>query len=126
MRVFLGRSFHMETLLHRDVIPDKLTGRGVDGFARITLKDSERPLDRFYMHRLPKPWEQLGPIGVSASVRGKGYGGALLDAALCQLRDCGVRGCVIDWTELIDFYAKFSFTPYREYLILIKNTLSNG
>jgi GNAT superfamily N-acetyltransferase len=97
-----------------------LTARGIDGFVRITLEDSERPLDRFYMHRLPRPRGQLGPIGVSASVRGKGYGRALLDAALCQLRDGGVRGCVIDWTNLVDFYAKFGFKPYRRYAMLVK------
>jgi predicted N-acetyltransferase YhbS len=72
------------------------------------------------MHRLPKPWGQLGPIGVSKDVRGKGYGGALLDAGLGYLRDQGVRGCVIDWTDLVDFYGKFGFKPYREYAILGK------
>jgi GNAT superfamily N-acetyltransferase len=98
-----------------------ITPRNIDGFARITIENSERPLDRFYMHRLPKPWGQLGPIGVSKDVRGKGYGGALLDAGLCYLRDQGVRGCVIDWTDLVDFYGKFGFKPYREYAILAKD-----
>jgi len=73
------------------------------------------------MHRLPKPWGQLGPIGVSKDARGKGYGGALLDAGLRYLRDQGVRGCVIDWTDLVDFYGKFGFKPYREYAILAKD-----
>jgi predicted N-acetyltransferase YhbS len=72
------------------------------------------------MHRLPRPWGQLGPIGVSQDTRGKGYGGALLDAGLRYLRDQGVRGCVIDWTDLVDFYGKFGFKPYRKYQMLIK------
>ncbi len=97
-----------------------LTARGVDGFARLTYENSERPIERFYMHRLPKPWGQLGPIGVSADTRGKKYGGALLDAGLCQLRDAGIRGCVIDWTDLVHFYGKFGFTPYREYAMIAK------
>ena len=97
-----------------------ITERGVDGFARLTFADSERPIDRFYMHRLPKPWGQLGPIGVSKDTRGKGYGGALLDGALGHLRDQGIRGCVIDWTSLADFYGKFGFKPYREYAMLSK------
>lgn len=96
------------------------TERGVDGFARLTFNDSERPLDRFHMHRLPRPWGQLGPIGVSADCRGKGYGGALLDAGLCRLRERGVHGCVIDWTSLLDFYGKFGFKPYRQYAMLFK------
>ncbi|HEX7593915.1 MAG TPA: GNAT family N-acetyltransferase [Anaerolineae bacterium] len=102
-----------------------LTHRGIDGFAHLTFEHSLYPMDRFYPHRLPRPWAQLGPIGVSADARGKGFGGALLDAALRHLRDRGVRGCVIDWTEFTDFYAKFGFKPYRQYLVLIKSALRN-
>lgn len=97
--------------------------RGVDGCCLITFEDSYRPLDRFYMHRLPHPWGQLGAIGVSADRRGLGYGGALLDGGLRTLRDGGVRGCIIDWLVLVDFYAKFGFTPYRRYEMLSKNLL---
>jgi len=97
-----------------------ITERGIDGFARLTFEDSERPIERYYMHALPRPWGQLGPIGVSADCRGRGYGGVLLDASLCHLRDRGVRGCVIDWTGLVDFYAKFGFKPYRQYAMLLK------
>ncbi|MBI5035698.1 MAG: GNAT family N-acetyltransferase [Chloroflexi bacterium] len=93
----------------------------VDGFARLTFEDSERPIERFYMQRLPKPWGQLGPIGVSKDTRGKGFGGALLDAALYRLHEQGIRGCVIDWTSLAEFYGKFGFKPYRKYLMLIKS-----
>ena len=96
------------------------TERVVDGFARLTFEDSERPIERFHMRRLPRPWGQLGPIGVSDDWRGKGYGGALLDAGLRRLRECGVRGCVIDWTSLLDFYGKFGFKPYRQYAMLVK------
>ena len=93
----------------------------VDGFARLTFVDSERPIERFYMQRLPKPWGQLGPIGVSQDTRGKGFGGALLDAALNRLHGQGIRGCVIDWTSLADFYGKFGFKPHRKYAMLVKN-----
>lgn len=127
---FLAREFpgrwryeFQEFLRERGRISDYVllwTERGIDGFARITLENSERPLDRFYMHRLPRPWGQLGSIGVSKDVRGKGYGGALLDAGLRYLHDQGVRGCVIDWTDLVDFYGKFGFKPYREYTMLGK------
>ncbi|CAG0969275.1 hypothetical protein ANRL3_01392 [Anaerolineae bacterium] len=96
------------------------TRRGVDGFAKLCFEDSITPINRVYPWNLPRPWGQLGPIGVSQDVRGKGYGGALLDAALCHLRERGVRGCVIDWTDLVDFYGKFRFKPYREYLMLTK------
>jgi len=96
------------------------TERGVDGCCRLTFEDSIWPIERFYMHRLPRPWGQLGSIGISADCRGKGYGAALLDGGLRHLRDNGVRGCVIDWTGLLDFYGKFGFEPYRQYAVLVK------
>jgi len=91
------------------------TERGVDGCCRMTFEDSAWPIERFYPYRLPRPWGQVGAIGISADVRGKGYGAALLDAALRRLHDNGVNGCVIDWTGLVDFYGKFGFEVYRSY-----------
>ena len=98
-----------------------ITEDGVDGCARLTFEDSERPIERFYPHLLPHPWGQLGSIGVSKRVRGKGLGGMLLDLSLCRMRDEGIRGCVIDWTSLVDFYGKYGFTPFRKYHMLLKN-----
>ena len=98
-----------------------LSDSGVDGFARLTFEDSTQPYERFYPYNLPRPWGQLGPIGVSASLRGQGYGRAVLDAGLCYLRERAVRGAVIDWTDLVDFYAKFGFKPYRRYAMLAKD-----
>lgn len=92
-------------------------------FCQITLPDSVRKLDRFYPHRLPHPWGQLGTIGVDENLRGQGFGGLLIDKALLYLQALGVNGCVIDWTSLLDLYGKFGFIPYRRYLHLAK-TLS--
>jgi GNAT superfamily N-acetyltransferase len=92
--------------------------RGVDGCCLLTFPDSVRPLERFYPYELPKPWGQLGSIGVSAACRGQGFGAALLDAGLRRLHDNGVNGCVIDWTTLIGFYGKFGFEQYREYAMM--------
>lgn len=99
-----------------------ITARGVDGFCRMTFEDSERPIERFFMHRLPHPWGQAGPLGISADARGKNYGLAVVDAALRHLHSRGIDGCVIDWTSLTDFYARFGFDPYREYAMLGKVT----
>jgi GNAT superfamily N-acetyltransferase len=96
------------------------TDRGVDGCCILTFEDSYLPIERFYPYRLPRPWGQLGSIGVSEDRRGQGYGAVLLDAGLRRLHNNGVNGCVIDWTDLLDFYAKFGFAPYRSYLILSK------
>jgi predicted N-acetyltransferase YhbS len=92
--------------------------RGVDGCCLLTFPDSVRPLERFYPYQLPKPWGQLGSIGISADRRGVGFGAALLDAGLRRLHNNGVNGCVIDWTTLTDFYGKFGFAPYRSYVML--------
>ena len=92
----------------------------IAGFGRLTFEDSERPIDRFYPNPLSRPWGQLGPLGVARSLRGRGYGGVLVSAALKQLRRQGVDGCIIDWTNLLDFYAVFGFRPHRQYGVLIK------
>ena len=96
------------------------TERGVDGFCQLTFEDSRRPLERFYPYRLPRPWGQLGAIGVSEAYQGRGYGAAVLDAGLRRLHNNGVNGCVIDWTGIVDFYAKFGFEKYRGYHFLMK------
>jgi GNAT superfamily N-acetyltransferase len=101
-------------------------GGGVEGFCQVTFEDSARPLGRYYMQDLPRPWGQLGPIGIGQERRGKGYGAALLDAGLRYLRDRGVDGCVIDWTSLLDFYGKFGFQPYRQYAVLVKNLTADA
>jgi GNAT superfamily N-acetyltransferase len=96
-----------------------LTWRGgqVVGFCRLTLEpDSERPIDRYYLHGLPQPWGQLGPIGVAGGLRGGGFGRATLEGGLSELHRRGVNGAVIDWTDLIGFYGKFGFKPWREYI----------
>lgn len=96
------------------------TQGGIDGFCWLTFEDSVRSFDRCFMARLPQPWSHLGPIGISAAMRGGGYGAAVLDAGLRRLRDAGTAGCVIDWTDLLDFYGKFGFQPYRSYEMLAK------
>ena len=94
----------------------------VEGFCRIRRRwrYGVEPLDRYFMQRLPSPWGQLGPIGVGADSRGQGLGAALLDSGLRRLQAYGVRGCVIDWTTALDFYARFGFMPLRAYRVLVK------
>jgi predicted N-acetyltransferase YhbS len=99
------------------------TERGVDGCCVVTFEDSGQPIERFFPYGLPRPWGQLGSVGVSADQRGRGYGAALVDAGLRRLHNNGVNGCVIDWLVIVDFYAKFGFTPSREYRQMYKNSL---
>jgi GNAT superfamily N-acetyltransferase len=92
----------------------------IQGFCRLTLPHSERPIERFYPQRLPQPWGQYGPLGLSKAVRGRGLGGYLIDAAACHLQSLGVDGCVIDWTSLVELYGKFGFKVYNQYISLFK------
>ncbi|MEM7539778.1 MAG: GNAT family N-acetyltransferase [Chloroflexota bacterium] len=92
----------------------------VQGFCQLTFEDSYRPIERFYPYTLPRPWGQLGPIGVSKAARGQGYAAALIDASMRRFFNNGINGCVIDWTDLLDFYAKFGFGQYREYQMRMK------
>ena len=93
----------------------------IQGFVRLTLEDSERPIERFFPQRLSHPWGQFGPLGVSKAVRGQGYGGYMIDTAAAHLKSLGVNGCVIDWTSLVDLYSKFGFTIYNQYISLFKS-----
>jgi GNAT superfamily N-acetyltransferase len=92
----------------------------VEGFCRLTFTDSERPIERFYPQRLPRPWGQFGPLGLSKAMRGQGFGGYLIDAAALHMQSLGVDGCVIDWTSLVELYGKFGFKVYNKYISLFK------
>lgn len=59
----------------------------------------------------------LGPIGVGKVVQGHGLGLALLVAGLEQLRKWGATDTVIDWTDLLAFYARCGFRPFRCYTL---------
>lgn len=94
--------------------------RGIDGFCKLTFANSVQPIERYYPYGLPQPWGQLGPIGVSADCRGRAYGAAIMDVGLRRLVEAGVTGCLIDWTSIVEFYARFGFAPHRQYLRMSK------
>jgi GNAT superfamily N-acetyltransferase len=48
----------------------------------------------------------FGPTGVARDLRGNGFGRALLQASLSDLRRLGYRKAVIPWTDALDFYRK--------------------
>ncbi len=97
------------------------SSEGIIGFCSTTYEDSLRPIDRYFPIRLPRPWGQLGMIGIAQNSRGKGYGTFMIDAALKILQGNGVRGCIIDWTTKTGFYAKFGFTLYNQYISFFKS-----
>lgn len=58
----------------------------------------------------------LGAIGCSRSVRGQGIGLALLCLGVEMLRQQGITEMCIDWTNLLDFYGKIGFKPWKRYI----------
>jgi GNAT superfamily N-acetyltransferase len=92
------------------------SSRRIDACCQMTLEESVRRAERFYPAPLPHPWGQVGSVGVSA-----GYGSVLLDAALKHLQARGVRGCIIDWTDLTNYYERFGFIKHRAYHMLSKS-----
>ncbi|HQW34401.1 MAG TPA: GNAT family N-acetyltransferase [Thermoflexales bacterium] len=93
----------------------------VEGFCRFNTERSTQPMDRLFHAGLPHPWGHVGPLGVSESLRGTGLGARVVNCALAHLAAQGIRGCIIDWTHLLAFYAGFGFAPFREYVMLGKD-----
>jgi GNAT superfamily N-acetyltransferase len=88
----------------------------VEGFALIQSAEHRSPIGGgVWRSSLGASWGALGPIGISERLRGKGYGSALLGAALTELKHRGVQNAIIDWTNLVEFYGKHGFTPTRIY-----------
>ena len=96
------------------------TPQGMKGMCWTTFEDSYNPIEHFFPNGMEHPWGHLGSIGIAADSRGQGLAGVMIDYALRRLQSLGVDGCIIDWTELLDFYAKFGFKPYRQYFFLGK------
>ncbi len=102
-------------------------GETLEGFALVQQGTARIPIGgAVWRNSLGPNWGSLGPIGVSEHLRGQGAGGALLGAALEQLKIEGVRQCIIDWTSLVDFYRKFGFEVTRQYRTMTLNLESNN
>ncbi|MCB0824580.1 MAG: GNAT family N-acetyltransferase [Armatimonadetes bacterium] len=98
-------------------------GFAVEGFAYTQSFATTKtlPIAGGVWHQsLGEKWGSLGPIGVSQKVRGQKLGGALLAASLNEMKKSGVEQCIIDWTNLINFYAKFGFKPTRNYITFVR------
>lgn len=63
----------------------------------------------------------LGPIGISKGFRGRGWGLYLMDRVIASFKERGFYHMVIDWTGLVDYYAKLGFNPVSKYHTLYHN-----
>lgn len=98
------------------------------GFARIAIRNRFLPIEEGWTPgalRLPLHSDResacltndgcLGPIGVSASQRGKGTGRLLLGLVLNSLRTSGAKRTCIDWTDAMKYYQPLQFRVVRRY-----------
>ncbi|UHA73973.1 GNAT family N-acetyltransferase [Paenibacillus sp. 481] len=97
-------------------------GEQMIGFCRVN--DARSPFIAQNTYWAPSFDEELGgigPLGVDPAYRGQGLGVALVEAGVAELRRRGLTSIVIDWTELVDFYAKFGFQPWKSYDLMVKS-----
>lgn len=104
----------------REIIIAKRPATGeVIGFAHTYTNMSRYVGPSIYWRPLLGPkYGGLGPIGVDKDYRKIGLGLALLSYAIQTVKDRGATRMAIDWTELIDFYAKVGFTPWKRYIAM--------
>lgn len=62
----------------------------------------------------------LGPLGVHEDKRGKRHGLTLTRAIMGSFREAGYTDVIIDWTTMVDYYAKLGFSPVAAYDSLSK------
>jgi len=88
----------------------------IEGFAFTQDFTHKYPVCGAVWHvALGEKWGALGPIGLSAAMRGKGLGDALLAASLVGLKNRGVHNMIIDWTTLDRYYGGHGFHIARRY-----------
>lgn len=99
----------------REFVLLKVNGE-VKGFCRINDPDSEIIAQNVYWAPLfDHGLAGVGPLGVDSSERGKGYGLAIVQAAIAFLRERNMQQIVIDWTGLIAFYEKLGYSVWKTY-----------
>lgn len=91
-------------------------GGNIIGFCRVN--DSNSPVIAGNICWAPLFTDELGgvgPLGVDAAERGQGYGLAIVEAGIAELRGRNIDHIVIDWTGLVDFYKKLGYNIWKSY-----------
>lgn len=109
----------------RDVVVLKNEDK-VIGFAHIYDNKSKFIGPSIYWRQLlDKNYGGLGPVGIDKDYRKCGLGTFILLKSLEILKERHVNKMVIDWTDtdILDFYGKFNFIPWKEYKKAFKEVL---
>lgn len=125
-RVFPGR-WHYEAI-HYELIGGsgrEFIGFFVEdelkGFCRINDPQSPVIAQNVYWSALRQgEMGGIGPLGIDREIRGNHFGIDLVKAAANELIGRGMTDIVIDWTQLVGFYEKLGFTPWKQYQQMAK------
>lgn len=91
------------------------------GFCRINDGDSPFIAQNVYWSPLFKQKVGgIGPLGIDGDEQKKGYGIAIVQAAMAYLQERKVESIIIDWTGFLDFYGKLDFDPWKKYGIYLR------
>lgn len=101
----------------RDIVVLKDENK-IIGFAHIYDNKSKFIGPSIYWRKLlSDDYGGLGPIGIDEDYRKCGLGLLILYRSLEILKQRDVKNMVIDWTDkdILDFYGKFNFIPWKQY-----------
>ena len=65
----------------------------------------------------------FGPLGVDRNYRKKGIGFDMISVGLNDLVNKGCKTIILDWTGLMELYAKFNFEVWKSYKYMSKSFL---
>ena len=88
----------------------------IAGFARIN-----KPASTFWGPNMNWGWKWgvehcgLGPLGIGQGFRGRGMSLFLIAQSMMELQAEGFRHLIVDWTDQLDFYARFGLNICQEY-----------
>lgn len=125
-RVFPGRwhyeAHHYELIggTGRDFMGFFMEGE-LRGFCRMNDPHSPVIAQNVYWSALSEgEMGGIGPLGIDREIRGNHFGIDLVKAAANELILRGMTDIVIDWTQLVAFYEKLGFKPWKHYQSMMK------
>jgi len=97
----------------------------VIGFARSNRHDGAyRGANANWGWRLADEHCGIGPLGVHADYRGRGWGLYMICEIVCRLRYAGYESAVIDWTDLPGYYEQLGFERWIAYDAAVRDLSS--
>lgn len=65
----------------------------------------------------------FGPLGVDKEFRNKKIGKDMITISLTKLKEKGAKNIILDWTGLMELYAKYNFEVWKSYKYMSKSSL---